>query len=64
MENKLKQLFDYQKFEKNAKLDALIAGAHSRYAEALSDDDLEMVSAAGEISELNKAAENDIPAEW
>ncbi len=64
MENKLKKLFEYQKFEKNAKLEALIAGTHSRYGEVLSDDDLEMVAAAGEISELSKAAENDTPAEW
>ena len=53
MENKLKKLFEYQKFEKNAKLDALIAQTHSRYGEALSDDDLEMVAAAGEITEIS-----------
>ena len=64
MENRLKKLFEYQKFEKNAKLDALIEETHSHYGEALSDDDLGMVAAAGEISELNKAAENDMPAEW
>lgn len=63
MENKLKKLFEYQKFEKNAELDALIAGAHSRYGEALSDDDLEMVAAAGEINGSGKAAGNDTPAE-
>ncbi len=64
MENKLKKLFEYQKFEKNAKLDALIAGTHSRYGEALSDDDLEMVAAAGEIAECDKVVENDTPTEW
>ncbi len=51
MENKLKQLFEYQTFERNAKLEALIAGAHLRYGEALSDDELELVAAAGEIEE-------------
>ena len=53
MENKLKKLFEYQKFEKNAKLDALIAQTHSSYGETLSDDDLEMVAAAGEITEIS-----------
>lgn len=64
MENKLKKLFEYQKFEKSAKLDALIEEVHSRYGEALSDDDLELVAAAGEINGQDKAAENGTPAEW
>lgn len=48
VENKLKKLFEFQRFEKNAKLEALIAETRERYDAALSDDDLEMVAAAGE----------------
>ena len=48
MEKKLKKLFDYQRFEKNEKLEKLIRDTESRYATELSDDDLSLVSAAGE----------------
>ena len=47
MEKKLKQLFDYQKFARNSRLDAMLAEAEGRCA-ALEDDDLGFVSAAGE----------------
>lgn len=47
MEKKIKQLFDYQKFSRNPRLDAMLAEAEGRYA-AVDDDALEMVSAAGE----------------
>ena len=46
--NKLSQAFDYQKFQHNPKLDAIAYDVESRYNKAtLSDDDLELVSAAG-----------------
>lgn len=48
MEQKLKRLFDYQKFQKNPRLKAMLADAEGRYEGSLSDDDLELVSAAGE----------------
>lgn len=48
MENKLKKLFDYQRFEKKEKLEKLIDEAESRYSAELSDDDLSLVNAAGE----------------
>lgn len=48
MEKKLKQLFGYQTFGKNDHLAALIADTESRYENALSEDDLAFVSAAGE----------------
>ncbi len=51
MENKLRSLFEYQKFEGNAKLAALIADTESRFGSEISDDDLFMVSAAGELSD-------------
>ena len=54
MEKKLKALFDYQRFEHNEKLEKLIQETESRYAQELSDNDLMLVNAAGEISS-NKA---------
>lgn len=48
MENKLKQLFEYQKFEQNSRLAKLISESEDRQSNALSDDDLEFVAAAGE----------------
>jgi len=46
--NKLSQAFDFQKFQCNPKLAGIIRDVESRYAKAaLSDDDLELVSAAG-----------------
>ena len=47
MERKLFQAFDRQRFQQNARLASIIGDMESRYARALSDNDLEMVSAAG-----------------
>jgi hypothetical protein len=50
MENKLARLFDYQKYEPNSKLSSIIKDVESRYSldmEVLSDDELGMLSAAG-----------------
>lgn len=48
MENKLKSLFEFQKFEKNEHLDRLIQESLSRYEKTeLSEDDLFLVNAAG-----------------
>lgn len=44
----LTSLFDYQRFEGNKKLQALIDDTEARCLHHLSDDDLEWVSAAGE----------------
>ena len=49
MEKKLKNLFEYQRFEKNERLEQLIREAESRYAKELSDADLSLVNAAGEL---------------
>ncbi len=49
MEKTLKHLFDLQRFSGNARLAAMIADVESRYGNALSDDDLEAVNAAGEF---------------
>lgn len=43
----LEKLFDFQKFENNSRLAKLIAETESCYSKALSDDDLDMVNAAG-----------------
>lgn len=48
MKTTLSKLFDYQKFQKSPRLAAMIADAESRYDRALPDDDLSLVSAAGE----------------
>ena len=49
MENKLKQLFDYQRFENSPRLEKLIQETQLRQAQALSDDDLAFLAAAGEL---------------
>ncbi len=48
MEKKLKNLFDFQKFEGNSDLQSVIDSVHSRYAvRELSMEEMEWVSAAG-----------------
>lgn len=46
----LTRLFEYQNFEKNKRLQALIDKTEDRYLHELSDDDLEWVSAAGDVT--------------
>lgn len=45
--DKIAKLFDFQQFQQNSRLAAILADVESRYANALTDDDLELVSAAG-----------------
>lgn len=45
----LEKLFDFQKFENNSRLAKLISETESRYAKTLSDDELDMVNAAGDF---------------
>ena len=47
-QKRLTTLFDYQRFERNKRLQALIEDTENRCMNALSDDDLEWVSAAGD----------------
>ena len=48
MEKKLKNLFDFQKFEGNADLQSVIDSVHSRYTvRELNLEEMEWVSAAG-----------------
>ena len=53
-QKELTALFDYQRFAGHERLQALIADTENRCLHALSDDDLEWVSAAGEPSELRE----------
>ncbi len=49
MENRLKKLFDYQKFEQNSALQDVIDSVHARYAKRELDfDQMETVYAAGQ----------------
>ena len=48
LEKYLTALFDFQRFEKNAELQAVVDSVHARYkARKLSDDEVEVVAAAG-----------------
>ena len=48
MDKKLSLLFDFQRFEKNADVQAVIDAVHARYtARKLSDDEADCVAAAG-----------------
>lgn len=48
---KLSQAFDFQKLQQNPKLAGIVRETEGRYAKTtLSDDDLELVSAAGETT--------------
>ena len=58
MEKKLKNLFDYQRFEKNERLEKIIEETESRYKGELSDEDLAFVAAAGNIFEQNNNGKN------
>ena len=58
MENKLKKMFEYQRFENNSRLAKLISETESRYGAEISDDDLFMVNAAGDIDITDKKDEN------
>lgn len=50
IEDTLKAIFDFQRFEGNDELETLIRDTFSRWGAALSEDELEQVSAAGEPS--------------
>lgn len=53
MEHKLQKMFDYQHFAQNKHLAKLIEETENRYAQELSDDDLGLVTAAGEMTQYN-----------
>ena len=49
MDRTLKKLFDFQHFRQKDRLTAVIGDVKSRYAAVLSDDEAELVSAAGTV---------------
>lgn len=57
MNDRLRELFDYQRFAGNKRLAALIERAEDVRAESLFDDDLEYVNAAGDIAAARIAQE-------
>jgi len=61
MERRLKNLFDYQRFENNPRLARLIDETEQRYViTAIDDEDLELVSAAGVTDNPSKEAVNEL----
>lgn len=56
MKNIVKNLFDFQKFKANEHLAGLIAETESRYAKELSEDDLEIINAAGDITAVIRSS--------
>lgn len=60
MKKMLYDLFDFQKFSGNERLAKLIIDTERRYGKTLSDDELEMLSAAGEpFAQLIRGASED-----
>lgn len=53
MENILKKLFDYQKFENNENLEKIIKDSQKKRLAKLSDDKLQLLNAAGDIFATN-----------
>lgn len=49
MKKTIKAIFDLEHFEQNEKLEEQIQETESRYCNEISDDDLELVSAAGNL---------------
>lgn len=50
MDKVLKLLFDYQRFEQNERLSAMLAKAEKAGSALLNDEELEWVAAAGELT--------------
>ena len=59
MENILRRLFDYQRFEQNERLAALINDTQARCAAELDDDALENIAAAGDFHSMDLTDEKD-----
>ena len=60
MEKKVRQLFDFQKFQGDQELQSVIGSVHARYtAQLLDEDDLDFVAAAGAPEANHKRPGND-----
>ncbi len=62
MDKRLKTLFDYQRFKGDPKLEKIIDDTESRYSEELSDDEISIVSAAGDrfARQAKETDDNDV----
>lgn len=58
-EETLFKLFDYQRFEGDSLLEALISETESEYGTEISDDDLSFVNAAGEANPTDRVKSKD-----
>lgn len=61
MENMLSRLFDYQKYEKNSRLEKIINSVENRYPDdlqPLSEDILGKLNAAGSVDVLSMRQAN------
>ncbi len=58
IEQKLRYLFDFQKFAGNKKLNDLIQDTDTRYTRSLSDEELSYVNAAGIPAMMNIKDQN------
>lgn len=54
VEKRLRALFEYQRFQRNSHLASLIEETEEKYSHELSDDDLELVNAAGDMDNAGK----------
>lgn len=59
MDNALKILFDFQKFSSEPKLAEMIRETEERYNSELSDEELDIVNAAGDIFSQYNTAKKD-----
>ena len=59
MGEKLQKLFDFQCFQQNSRLAAILDDVAKRDTNVLTDDDLAFVSAAGEANRLAEEDDDD-----
>ena len=58
IEEKLRLLFEFQKFSENLRLAEMMAEPEKRYGKTLSDEELEQVNAAGEFVPFESREDN------
>lgn len=63
IEEKLLRLFDFQKFLQNERLANIIEQVENKYDSSLSDDELEFVNAAGDVSYTSIPQKSNNPLE-
>lgn len=65
-EQVLRTLFDFQKFARNQKLDAMLEKTRSHFSQSLSEDELAYVNAAGvpEMMRYSSREQDDKDNQW